>query len=53
MIQLQNYRYSIIISDAIYADTDTPHPRMYGAFPKAIREYVVERKMLSLEANRQ
>lgn len=41
--------YSIIISDAIYADTDTPHPRMYGAFPKAIREYVVERKMLSLE----
>ena len=37
------------ISDAIYADTDTPHPRMYGAFPKAIREYVVERKMLSLE----
>ena len=35
--------YSIIISDAIYAQTDTPHPRMYGAFPKAIREYVCER----------
>lgn len=29
--------YSVVISDAIYADTDTPHPRMYGAFPKIIR----------------
>lgn len=41
--------YSVIISDAIYADTDTPHPRMYGAFPKVIREYVKERKLFSLE----
>ena len=41
--------YSIIISDAIYADTDTPHPRMYGAFPKVIREYVNERHVLTLE----
>lgn len=40
--------YSIIISDAIYADTDTPHPRMYGAFPQIIREYVNERGVLSL-----
>ncbi|HIW81119.1 MAG TPA: amidohydrolase family protein, partial [Candidatus Acetatifactor stercoripullorum] len=41
--------YSNIISDAIYADTDTPHPRMYGAFPKVLREYVGERKILTLE----
>lgn len=41
--------YSIVISDSIYADTDTPHPRMYGAFPKIIREYVNERHVLSLE----
>lgn len=41
--------YSIIISDAIYADTDTPHPRMYGAFPKAIRQFVKERALLPLE----
>lgn len=41
--------YSIIISDAIYADTDTPHPRMYGAFPKALREYVKEKHILTLE----
>lgn len=41
--------YSTIISDSIYADTDTPHPRMYGSFPKIIREYVNERHVLTLE----
>lgn len=40
--------YSNIISDAIYADTDTPHPRMHGAFPKIIREYVGERGIYTL-----
>lgn len=41
--------YSNIISDAIYADTDTPHPRMFGAFPKVIREYVRERGLYTME----
>ena len=41
--------YSNVISDSIYAVTDTPHPRMYGAFPKVIREYVEERHVLTLE----
>lgn len=41
--------YSIVISDSIYAETDTPHPRMYGAFPKIIREYVMERGLLTME----
>ena len=41
--------YSVVISDSIYADTNTPHPRMYGAFPKILREYVRERKVLSLQ----
>lgn len=41
--------YSCVISDAIYAETNMPHPRMYGAFPKIIREYVNERKIYSLE----
>lgn len=41
--------YSCIISDAIYADTDNPHPRMYGAFPKVISDYVMKRRILSLE----
>lgn len=40
--------YSMVISDSIYAETDTPHPRMYGSFPKIIREYVQERGILTL-----
>ncbi len=40
--------YSNIISDSIYAKTDTPHPRMFGAFPKVIREYVGERGLYTL-----
>lgn len=41
--------YSCVISDSIYAETDKPHPRMYGAFPKILREYVRERRVLSIE----
>ncbi len=41
--------YSNVISDSIYAVTDTPHPRMYGAFPKIIREYVEERHVFTME----
>lgn len=41
--------YSCLISDAIYAETDRPHPRMYGAFPRLIRDYVRERNVLSLQ----
>ena len=40
--------WSNVISDAIYAKTDTPHPRMFGAFPKVLREYVAERGLYSL-----
>lgn len=41
--------WSNVISDAIYAKTDTPHPRMYGAFPKVLREYVAQRGIYSFE----
>lgn len=41
--------YASLISDAIYAETDRPHPRMYGAFPRMIADYVKRRKVLSLE----
>jgi N-acyl-D-amino-acid deacylase len=41
--------YSKIISDALYDDTDSPHPRLYGAFPKAIRDYAINRRILPLE----
>lgn len=40
--------YSNIISDSIYAKTDTPHPRMFGAFPKVIQEYVRERGIYTM-----
>ena len=41
--------YSFVISDAIYADTDTPHPRMYGAMPRMISDFVMKRHVLPLE----
>ena len=41
--------YSTVISGAIYAVTDTPHPRMYGAFPKIIREYEEEQHLFTME----
>jgi len=41
--------YSMVVSDAIYGQSSTPHPRMYGAFPKIIREYVHERGVYTLE----
>lgn len=39
---------SIVISDGLYSN-GRGHPRGSGTFPKLIREYVVERKLLSLE----
>lgn len=41
--------YSSVISDSIYANTDTPHPRMFGAFPRFFEEYVSRRKVLPAE----
>jgi N-acyl-D-amino-acid deacylase len=40
--------YSSVISDALYSGAASPHPRLYGAFPKIIREYVLERGVLTL-----
>lgn len=41
--------YSMVISDALYGVSDCAHPRLYGAFPKIIREYVMERRILTME----
>lgn len=41
--------YSMVISDALYGVSDCPHPRLYGAFPKVLREFVRERKVLTME----
>ena len=41
--------YSMVISDSLYGNTDSPHPRLYGSFPRIIQELVLKRKILSLE----
>lgn len=41
--------YISVISDALYGGGDMPHPRLYGAFPKFLREFVREKKLLSFQ----
>lgn len=41
--------YAAVISDALYGGGAYPHPRLYGAFPRLIREYVLERKVLTMQ----
>lgn len=41
--------YSLVISDALYGVSDCPHPRLYGSFPKILRDYVRERGILKME----
>lgn len=41
--------YANVISDSIYADTNNPHPRMYGAFPRFFEDFVRKRPIVSLE----
>lgn len=40
--------YAAVISDSLYGGGDSPHPRLYGSFPKILREYVKERGVLTL-----
>jgi N-acyl-D-amino-acid deacylase len=40
--------YSSLISDALYGDIKNPHPRLYGAFPHFLRDFVRERRVLDL-----
>lgn len=41
--------FTSVISDSLYVKTDHPHPRLYGAFPKVIEDYVCRRKILTME----
>lgn len=41
--------YTSLISDALYGTMTSPHPRLLASFPKFLRSYVRERKLLSLE----
>lgn len=40
---------SNLISDATYPTEGMPHPRVYGTFPRLIRHFVMEKRVLSLE----
>lgn len=41
--------YTMLISDALYGGGDSPHPRLYGAFPRLLRDFVRDRRVLTLE----
>lgn len=41
--------YASVISDALYGAPDFPHPRLYGSFPRILRDFVRERGILTLE----
>lgn len=47
VIRIMKNRYQKVGSDSIY--NSHPHPRTYGSFPRIIRKYVREKKVLSLE----
>jgi N-acyl-D-aspartate/D-glutamate deacylase len=42
--------WTCLISDSLYGSAANPHPRLNGAFPKFLREYARERRILSMEA---
>jgi N-acyl-D-aspartate/D-glutamate deacylase len=41
--------WTALISDSLYGGGAYPHPRLHGAFPKFLREYAGERKILPME----
>jgi N-acyl-D-aspartate/D-glutamate deacylase len=41
--------WTCLISDSLYGATSSPHPRLNGAFPKFLREYVRERHIVTME----
>ncbi|MBS6646118.1 MAG: amidohydrolase family protein [Clostridiaceae bacterium] len=47
--QIAKLPYTILISDSLYGGGGNPHPRLYGAFPRFIREMVLEKKIMPLE----
>jgi len=42
-------KWTCLISDSFYGAPHNPHPRLNGAFPKFLRDYVRERNILSME----
>lgn len=49
LMQIAALPYTALISDALYGAMDTPHPRLFSSFPKFIKDFVLEKKLLPLE----
>ena len=43
------WEHSLIASDSLHFQSERPHPRSYGTFPRVLAEYVRERRLLTLE----
>lgn len=41
--------WTMLISDALYGGGESPHPRLYGSFPRFLRRFVMERSILPME----
>lgn len=49
ILRILQYPYSNLISDSVYPKSGLPHPRLYGAFPKLLTDYVRDRKLIPVE----
>ncbi|MDU1909782.1 N-acyl-D-amino-acid deacylase family protein [Fusobacterium sp.] len=49
IIKIAQLPYSIVISDALYDESDTPHPRKMAAFTHFLKYYVRDLKIISLQ----
>lgn len=41
--------YTALISDALYGGAGNPHPRLYGAFPRMLQKFVLEKQIMPME----
>lgn len=49
IVRIAKLPYSMVISDALYNNTDTPHPRVYGSFSRVIRYFVQDTGILTMQ----
>lgn len=43
------YKNALIASDSLTCSTGTPHPRLFGTFPKVLSKFVMEEGFLTIE----
>ena len=42
--------YAALISDALYGPSEAPHPRLYGSFPRFLKEFVHNKQLVTLQS---